>query len=166
MLIFADLDGSLFDNIQRKEHLPADGRTTADWEQFNSLHIYDKPIQYRIDFLRVMACEHLVFYVTSRTVTHYDSTKAQLAMHGCPPGRLIMRPEYEHRPGSDFKADVIEDVLREYGIQDERFLVIDDDHRICERIKDDYPSATIILVPSACCAYLAQTAKAVAHEPY
>ena len=76
MIIFSDVDGTLFNNEHRVGAIPADRGNTANWHEFNALHIYDTPIQYRIDLLNALAMDHLVIYLTSRTETFYDSTKA------------------------------------------------------------------------------------------
>lgn len=155
MIIFSDVDGTLFNNEQRVEAIPADRSNTANWHEFNALHIYDTPIQYRIDFLNALAMEHLVIYLTSRTETFYASTKAQLNIAKCPPGTLVMRGEDEHRPSADFKLDAIERELARRGCIGQPFMLIDDDRHVCEAVAARYPMARVIKVPSQCCAYLA-----------
>ena len=156
MIIFCDLDGTLFNNEHRASAIPADRGNTANWHEFNALHIYDTPIQYRIDLLNALAMEHLVIYLTSRTETFYDSTKAQLNMAKCPQGWLVMRGEDEFRPSAEFKVDTIADELMQRGLGNaEFFMLIDDDKSVCEAVAARYPMARIIKVPSQCCAYLA-----------
>lgn len=155
MIIFSDVDGTLFNNEQRAEAIPADRSNTANWHEFNALHIYDTPIQYRIDLLNALAMEHLVIYLTSRTDTFHDSTKAQLNMTKCPPGALVMRGEDEHRTSAEFKLNVIERELACRGLSGDRFMLIDDDKHVCDAVADRYPMARVIKVPSQCCSYLA-----------
>ena len=159
MIIFCDIDGTLFNNEHRAGVIPVDRSNTASWHEFNALHIYDQPIQYRIQLLNFLAMEHLVIYLTSRTDYFHGSTKAQLNMAKCPPGHLVMRGGYEHRQSAEFKADAIADELMQRGIPDAEFMLIDDDHNVCEAVAERYPAARIVNVPSQCCAYLAQAAK-------
>ena len=156
MIIFSDIDGTIFNNEHRVGAIPADRSKTANWHEFNDLHIYDTPIQYRIDLLNALAMDHLVIYLTSRTETFYDSTKAQLNMAKCPPGPLVMRGCDEHRPSAEFKLDAIERELECRGLRGNAgFMLIDDDKHVCDAVADRYPMARIIKVPSQCCAYLA-----------
>ena len=155
MIIFSDADGTLFNNERRVEAIPTDRSHTANWHEFNALHIYDTPIQYRIDLLNALAMEHLVIYLTSRTETFYDSTKAQLNMAKCPPGPLVMRGVDEHRPSAEFKLDAIGLELMRSGIGDTEFMLIEDDRHVCDAVAARYPMARVIKVPSQCCAYLA-----------
>ena len=156
MIIFCDIDGTLFNNEHRVGVIPADRSHPANWHEFNALHIYDTPIQYRIDLLNALAMEHLVIYLTSRTDIFHDSTKAQLNMAKCPQGWLVMRGEDEHRPSSEFKLDAIERELACRGLRGNAvFMLIDDDRHVCDAVADRYPMARIIKVPSQCCAYLA-----------
>ena len=156
MIIFCDLDGTLFNNEHRVGAIPSDRSNTANWHEFNALHIYDTPIQYRIDMLNALAMEHLVIYLTSRTETFYASTKAQLNMSRCPPGPLVMRGVDEHRTSAEFKLDAIERELACRGFfTDQDFMLIDDDKHVCDAVAARYPMARVIKVPSQCCAYLA-----------
>ena len=155
MIIFCDLDGTLFNNEHRARAIPEDRSHTANWHEFNALHIYDEAITHRIQLLNFMAMEHLVIYLTSRTETFYASTKAQLNMAKCPPGRLVMRGVDDHRSSADFKVNAIGLELMQCGLGDAEFMLIDDDIHVCHAVADRYPSARIVNVPSQCCAYLA-----------
>ena len=155
MIIFSDVDGTLFNNEHRAGAIPAGRSNTANWHEFNALHIYDTPIQYRIDLLNALAIDHLVIYLTSRTETFYDSTKAQLNTAKCPPGPLVMRGVDEHRSSAEFKLDAIESELSRRGAAGHEFMLIDDDKHVCDAVAERYPMARIIKVPSQCCAYLA-----------
>ena len=155
MIIFCDIDGTLFNNEHRANAIPADRSNTDNWHEFNALHIYDTPIQYRIDLLNALAMEHLVIYLTSRTETFYDSTKAKMQMAKCPPGPLVMRGSDENRSSADFKIDAIDRELACRNVSVKPFMLIDDDRHVCEAVAARYPMARIIKVPSQCCAYLA-----------
>ena len=155
MFIFADIDGTHFNNEHRFAAIPSDKTRAENWHEFNALHVYDRPIEYRIRYLQLLAMAHEVVYLTSRTETFADTTTAQLNMHGCPSGRLIMRGTDEHRASAEFKLDKIEYWLRELGDVSDEFILIDDDRFVCEAVASRYPRAHIVKVPSQCCAYLA-----------
>ena len=159
MIIFCDIDGTLFNNQHRARAIPEDRSNTANWHEFNAMHIYDEAITHRIQLLNFLAMEHMVIYLTSRTDYFYGSSKSQLNMAKCPPGNLVMRGEHEHRPSAEFKVDAIADELMQRGLGDAEFMLIDDDRRVCEAVAARYPMARIVNVPSQCCAYLAQAAK-------
>ena len=153
MFIFADIDGTHFNNEHRFTAIPADKTRAENWHEFNALHVYDRPIEYRIRYLQLLAMTHEVVYLTSRTETFADTTTAQLNMHGCPSGRLIMRGVDDHRPSAEFKLQAIREALAVRGL--ETFILIDDDRFVCEAVAARYPRAHIVKVPSQCCAYLA-----------
>ena len=155
MIIFCDLDGTLFNNEHRVGAIPADRSHTTNWHEFNALHIYDTPIQYRIDLLNALAMEHLVIYLTSRTDTFYDSTKAKMQMAKYPPKPLVMRGADDHRPSAEFKVNAINRELECRNAIRQPFMLIDDDKYVCDAVAARYPMARIIKVPSQCCAYLA-----------
>lgn len=159
MIIFCDIDGTLFNNEHRARAIPEDRSHTANWHEFNALHIYDDAITHRIQLLNFLAIEHLVIYLTSRTDYFHGSSKAQLNMAKCPPGPLIMRGEYEHRPSAEFKLDAIGLELACRDLANQPFMLIDDDRSVCDAVGERYPAARIVNVPSQCCAYLAQAAK-------
>ena len=69
MIIFCDIDGTLFNNEHRVGAIPADRSNTANWHEFNALHIYDTPIQDRIDRHSAQAKEQQEKYHTNRTET-------------------------------------------------------------------------------------------------
>lgn len=152
MLIITDIDGTLFNNEHRAEYIPQDRSNTDNWRKFNSLHIYDQPIRYRIQFLQLLAmmpCVDVV-YLTGRSEEFYGETKAALNLAGCPGGKLVMRPEGDHRSGAEMKLSLIGDI-----VGDQHFAYIDDDLMACHAIADAFPSAHIVKVPSQDCAYLA-----------
>ena len=153
MLIFTDKDGTLFNNEHRADGIPQDKSTTQCWHEFNARHIYDTPIAYRIDLLKLLALTNTVVYVTSRTSTFFDSTQAQLNMAGCPTGRLLMRGSGDNRHAADFKISQIKTLIW----NSDEFGFIDDDKAVCARVAHEFGNARIIKVPSQCCAYLASS---------
>lgn len=159
MLILCDIDGTLFDNTHRAHLLPVNAATTEDWEAFNAAHVDDQPIGYRIGLLNVLADEHRVIYITGRTETQRATTEQQLEAHGCPAGRLVMREEGNDLWAPELKVVMVRDVMVDYQMwpcDGSNVVIIEDDHRTCDRLGREFPAAKIVRVPSACCAYLAR----------
>ena len=154
-MIICDIDGTLFDNHQRKHLVPDNRSKTENWAEFNAAHTGDAPITHRIQMLSVMAIHHKVVYLTGRTETEFKTTKDQLASFGAPIGYLSMRGVDDHRSSAEVKLDKIDYWLRICRIDDGHFTLIDDDLSVCMEVAEKYPYAKIIKVPSRCCAYLA-----------
>ncbi len=158
-LIVCDIDGTLFDNAQRERFIPADGSTTAQWDEFNRHHLFDAPIQYRIDWLNLLAYRNRLVYLTGRPQAHYATTRVQLRANKCPAGNLIMRDDEDHRSGAYVKVDLLRELLEQDRVSHHEVVVIEDDHRICDLLAAEFPGINVILVPSMCCAYLAAVNK-------
>lgn len=143
-IVVCDIDGTLFDNSQRKDWVPEDRSVTANWHEFNARHIYDRVVVSRVEKLRRFA-EGPVIYLTSRTEIFRGSTAAQLNMVGAPHGALLMRAEDDHRPSADFKLWALE------RLPDVPFVLIDDDPRVCEAVRREFPRTRVIEVQSYDC---------------
>lgn len=152
MLIFCDLDGTLLDNSQRKHLLPTETHRAELWDVFNLACKDDAPLDYRIQMVRLMAATHELVYLTGRSDVCREPTLKTLDKFNCPPAELIMRPRDDHRKGYEFKAEAIGIQLAKRQVSE--FALIDDDETICNHISIRYPKATVIQVPSYCCAYL------------
>lgn len=152
MLIITDIDGTLFNNEHRVEHIPEDKSHSDNWRKFNSLHIYDQPIRYRIQFLQAMSMQPgtSFIYATGRSEEFRDETRSGLNMARAPIGDLLMRPIGDHRSGAEVKVSLLHGLSRNAV-----FCYIDDDMEACHAIAAAFPNAHIIKVPSQDCAYLA-----------
>ena len=152
MLVICDIDGTLFNNEHRAEFIPADKSHADNWRRFNELHIYDQPILYRLQFLRLLAIMPgvRVVYVSGRSDEFRDETQSRLNLVGAPTGDLHMRPVNDHRQAAEVKLDVIKGIAG-----DERIALIDDDMSVCRAVAESFPTAHIVKVPSQDCAYLA-----------
>lgn len=152
MLIITDIDGTLFNNEHRAEHIPQDKSHTDNWRKFNSLHIYDQPIRYRIQFLQLLAMMPGVdvIYLTGRSEEFYDETRSILGINRAPNGDLLMRPVDDHRSGAEVKVSLLSGLDRDLV-----FGYLDDDLSACHAIAAAFHNAHIIKVPSQDCAYLA-----------
>lgn len=152
MLIITDIDGTLFNNEHRAEHIPQDKSHSDNWRKFNSLHIYDQPIRYRIQMLQAMAMQPgaSFIYATGRSEEFRDETRSGLSLARAPEGGLLMRPAGDHRSGAEVKVSLLSNFDRDLV-----FCYIDDDLEACHAIAAAFPNAHIIKVPSQDCAYLA-----------
>ena len=152
MLIICDIDGTLFNNEHRAEFIPYDKSKTDNWRKFNALHIYDQPILYRLQILRLMASMPgvRVAYVAGRSDEFRDETQSRLRMVAAPSGELHMRTSSDHRQVAVVKLDIIKRIAG-----DERIALIDDDINVCHAVAEAFPTAHIVKVPSQDCAYLA-----------
>lgn len=152
MLVICDIDGTLFNNEHRAEFIPTDKSHADNWRRFNELHIYDQPILYRLQFLRLLAIMPgvRVDYVSGRSDEFRDETQSRLNLVGAPTGELHMRHKDDHRPASQVKLEVIKRIAG-----DELIALIDDDMSVCRAVAEALPTAHIVKVPSQDCAYLA-----------
>ena len=155
MIIFTDIDGTLFNNEHRAEFIPQDKSHTDNWRKFNELHIYDEPIHYRLQFLRLLAMLPgvRIIYVTGRSDEFRDDTQSRLNLIQAPKGDLFMRSVDDHRPAEEVKVDVIGRLTHSFGIA--KFALIDDDMNVCHAVASEFSNAHIVKVPSQDCAYLA-----------
>lgn len=156
-LIICDIDGTLFNNEHRAEFIPADASHTDNWRRFNELHIYDKPIHYRLQFVRLLAMIPgvRIVYLTGRSNEFRDETQSCLNLIQAPKGDLFMRQTDDHRTASELKLDVISRITHSFGMA--KFALIDDDLSVCHAVAAVYKNAHIIKVPSQDCAYLAHS---------
>ena len=155
MLVICDIDGTLFNNEHRAEFIPADKSNADNWRRFNELHIYDQPIHYRLQFLRLldMIPGVRVVYLTGRSDEFRDETQSCLNLIQAPKGDLFMRHIDDHRPAAELKLDVIGRITHSFGTA--KFALIDDDLSVCHAVAAAYKNAHIVKVPSQDCAYLA-----------
>ena len=152
MLVICDIDGTLFSNEHRAEFIPDDKSHTDNWRRFNDLHIYDQPILYRLQILRLLAIMPgvRVAYVTGRSDEFRDETQSRLNLVWAPTGELHMRHKDDHRTAAEVKLDAIKRIAG-----DERIALIDDDMSVCRAVAEAFPTAHIVKVPSQDCAHLA-----------
>ena len=143
-VVVCDIDGTLFDNSQRKDWIPVYRRGTANWHEFNARHIYDRVVPEHLELLRRLAVGTCI-YLTSRTETFRGSTAAQLNMVGAPRGALLMRAEDDHRPSADFKLWVLRSLVPQ------GFTLIDDDPAVCEAVRGEFPRTHVVEVQSYDC---------------
>jgi hypothetical protein len=167
-LYIFDLDGVLFDNSHRQHLLPVGcGSTTEQWDAFNLACEDDQPIAHMwmmlAEFLRH---GHNVLFLTGRSEICERQTRIAIGKAaasvslGCMAcnkilsAQLIMRPQDDHRPASEYKRDVVQALA--YA-EVRRLVLVDDDSRIIDACSD-YVDASIHVQPFAGCVGQAKTA--------
>lgn len=154
MRIFADLDGSMFDNTHRMDLLPQPGdvNRTEGWEAFNKACADDQPIWSVVQMITNLfeSRNFQVCYVTGRTETCLEETLDCFARWQIPVyGKIHMRPVTDHRNSVTYKRGVFEGLGLGTMIGD---MVIEDDPKIIEMVAKEFPTVLILRVPSMCAA--------------
>lgn len=114
-----DLDGTLACGKHRLHLLPHkdSAQVTQSWNEFNLAAGADEPIQDNIDLCNNLCnnmCEpHNIVILTGRCAIARQITVQWLALNGVCYDTLIMRPEDDHRPDTEFK----EEELRKIGLE-------------------------------------------------
>lgn len=129
-LAIVDLDGVLADVSHRLHHL---GARPKDWEPFFRAAAADPPLPEGFRRTHELADLHEVVYLTGRPERTRRLTEAWLSRHGAPPGRLLMRPDGDHRPARMFKREA----LRQLGSDRTVAVVVDDDPEVVALLSAD-----------------------------
>lgn len=152
MIFIADLDGTLFNNSARYDLIPADPSLAHNWHTFHAAcRELDTPIMHNINVVKAFAAAgNQIIYLTSRTIATAQHTLGQLDDHGCPAGDLMMRPNDEHRSPRDYKLASVNKIVKwaDYDPGAVPFIFMDDDKNVCQMIRDTFPKAVVIEVPS------------------
>lgn len=119
-LAVIDLDGTLFDERHRN-HLAKEG----NWGAYHANHVDDSRWPLVEEFVRDLAKDHEILFMTGRNEKFRLSTTCQLGELGIKSLDLIMRPDHDVRASSIFKAAVLNDFLTDDG-QVDQVTMIDD----------------------------------------
>lgn len=149
-ICYFDLDGTLADRRHRLDfYLPGGG---VDWAQvYAPANVLKDPL---LDVgyahhQRLAAQGAEIWYLTARTERNRPATAQWLAAHGFPPERLIMKPNTEARPASDWKLAWLETLIAEDGHQGRTIVVIDNAYGFIDELDhrarhDGWPVETIL----------------------
>jgi phosphoglycolate phosphatase-like HAD superfamily hydrolase len=124
-LAIFDLDGTLSDSAHRQHFLE---RKPRDWDAFFAAAPDDPPLAKGVKLCLSAADECEVVYLTGRPERCRRDTRAWLAAHGLPEGRLFMRRNDDRRPARRTKLDI----LRRLGRDRELRMLVDDDELVCD----------------------------------
>ncbi len=135
-IFIIDLDGTLFDNTQRRHLVPKENQSDpASWVEFNNACAGDTPIIDNITTVKTLiSAGFLGIFVTSRTNTAREATEDQLHSVGLIPHPLVMRDMKDTRPPSEYKAAMLDAIENYY--QRKIVAAIDDDSRVCRMMRE------------------------------
>jgi len=126
-----DVDGVLADVRHRLHHVE---RKPKDWDSFFAAMGDDGPLATGIGMAQDLAAQgHRIVYLTGRNEDHRDVTRAWMARHGLPEGRLVMRRGDDRRPARLFKPAA----LRRIATDGRVVAVIDDDAAVVAILERD-----------------------------
>ena len=150
MKIIFDKDGTLFNNTQRMHLLPSkeEANRTEGWTAFNQACINDEPITTTHLLYHALAPIYATYIVTGAGEDSRCQTEQLLKLYDMGAhDELYMRPVDDHRPAPMFKLDLFQSIGLRAGD-----IVIDDDPKILQMVRENFPGVILIEVPSMCSA--------------
>lgn len=166
-LILCDMDGVLANNEQRAHLLPPkdDCNSTDKWEAFNQAYDKDVPIRegFRILKTFVDLNEDAQWCLWSgRSESVAAMSQHWFWMYSNTPGLLTrqrspyFRPQNDHRSAAICKADLVQNALHDFGLNNVNELVlIDDDLSVLQECKARFPYAICVWMGGSHCKALA-----------
>ena len=128
-LAVLDIDGVLADVRHRLVHLE---QRPKDWAAFFAAAPEDPPLAQGLDAARRLAEVHEVVYLSGRPERCRADTVAWFARHGLPRGRILLRPEGDHRPARLFKIEMLHQLSARAPV----VVLVDDDPAVCRAAMD------------------------------
>jgi hypothetical protein len=123
-----DIDGVVADVRHRLHHLRAH---PPRWDRFFAAAVDDPLLDVGADVVHDLAAAHTVVWLSGRPEHLRDVTERWLRANGLPPGRLILRPPGDYRPGAQLKLESVRALS-----SDERVVaMLDDDPVVVETIR-------------------------------
>jgi phosphoglycolate phosphatase-like HAD superfamily hydrolase len=123
MVAVVDVDGVLADVRHRLHHVS--GRR-KDWPAFFATAGDDGLLEEGERTVRALAEVYGIVYLSGRPERLRGVTDRWFRQHGLPAGRLLLRPEGDHRPSSVYKVGVLRELARESTV----VVLVDDDARV------------------------------------
>lgn len=120
-----DMDGTLADVSSIRHHVMGTGR---NFDAFHSASIDVPPIQQAVDLAHQARTDgHDVIVVTARKAKWRSLTSFWLAMHEIPSDALFMRHDFDDRPDSEVKKDILDRIRQRWN----PVLAVDDRPSVC-----------------------------------
>lgn len=130
-IIVFDLDGTLRDGTHRSHLVPKEKLDrTESWDAFNRACGKDAPILDNLALMRCLYQNYFIVILTSCSDVAQTISRRWLQEHGGYYSQLIMRPEDDHRPDTEFK----EAMLRKIGL-DRILCCYEDNFRVAKHIR-------------------------------
>lgn len=124
-----DLDGVLAD-VRHRLHLL--GGRPKQWDKFFAAAADDPVLSAGADLAHELAANHEIVFLTGRPERSRALTQRWLSEHRLPAGRLLMRPDRDHRPARLFKAEALEGLAETRRIS----VVVDDDPEVIDLLTE------------------------------
>lgn len=126
-VVICDLDGVLCDDRHRRFYL-----TTYQFEEYHRRSDRDRPHEEMVNCLQTLAAYYKIVYVSGRPEDRREATTKWLETHLQPiPHELLLRPDFDARPSSALKLDLIHKYFGDLDVAKQRTAIaIDDDIRV------------------------------------
>ena len=128
VIAILDIDGVLADASHR-QHLVA--RPPKDWDAFFAAVGGDEVIERGRQRLLDLSREHEIVLLSGRPERSRADSVSWLERQGIAAGRVVLRPDDDHRPASTLKAELI----RLISDPVDTAVVIDDDVTVVDRLR-------------------------------
>ncbi len=129
MVAVVDIDGVVADVRHRLHHVT--GRQ-HDWRAFFAGAADDGLLPEGEDTVRQLAEVYDIVYLSGRPERLRAVTEAWALRHALPPGRLVLRPPDDYRPGSAFKVQALREIARTRTV----VVLVDDDPRVLDAARE------------------------------
>jgi hypothetical protein len=124
-----DIDGVLADATHRQHHV---AQRPKDWDAFFSAVGDDPVLEHGRRRLLALAETHEIVLLSGRPERCRADTVAWLERHGIAVTRLVLRPDSDHRPAAQLKAELV----RAIGSSNDIAVVVDDDASVVQLLAD------------------------------
>lgn len=125
LLAVVDIDGVLADVRHRLHHLRS---RPKDWDSFFAAAREDPVLEKGRETVTRLAEVFDVLYLSGRPERCREDTLAWLVEHDMPEGRLVLRPQGDHRPAMLVKVEI----LKRLSAEQEVTVLVDDDPLVLE----------------------------------
>jgi len=124
-LAVVDIDGVVAD-VRHRLHFIENGR--RDWGAFHGAADADPVLPEGRELAVLLSAENQIVWLSGRPEWLRALTEAWLSQHGLPPGPVLLRGNFDHRPAAVFKLGAV----RELAERDVVAAVVDDDDLVID----------------------------------
>lgn len=119
-----DLDGTICDVRHRRQYVATKPR---NWDAWNAGLVNDKPHKSVLGIVQSLTYYYPVIIVSGRSDDYREKTEEWLKKNGVEYNKLYMRKYKDHRDDSVVKAEIADEIEKEYnilGVFDDRQRVV------------------------------------------